>query len=428
MSSLPESSRNPNTESTGFDTMLGKLVVDHGFVTDEELMHCNNELTAAREEGNAGTLRDTLISNQFVTKRQLERIRKEFDATKSTHKIPGYKLIKKLGAGAMATVMLAEQKSLNRQVAIKILPKRHSEDPNFVERFYKEGKAAAQLNHPNIVHAYEVGQAGEHHFFVMEYVEGSDVREEIKEKKRLTEDAAIEIMLQSAKALQHAHSKGLIHRDIKPANIMLTRSGSVKVADLGLARSVDDTALAKQEEGRAYGTANYMSPEQIRGKVDIGPPADIYGLGATCYNMVTGKTPFTGKTPSDVMRGHLKTPLRAPDELNPTLSPGFCQIIEMCMGKELSDRYESMTDLIEDLELVKQGDSPHFARPAVDLTSLTIQPGGTAAPSPGNPLIGGGIVKQNQSSSLGDNPILLISLAGNAILILILILVFATSS
>ena len=358
--------------------MLGKLVIDHGFITNEELQHCNNELAAARKEGDPGTLRDSLISNDFVTQRQLERIRKEFDATKSTQSIPGYKLIKKLGAGAMATVMLAEQKSLNRQVAIKILPKRYSEDPNYVERFYKEGKAAAQLNHPNIVHAYEVGQAGEHHFFVMEYVEGSDVREEIKEKKRLTEDTAIEVMLQSAKALEHAHSKGLIHRDIKPANIMLTRSGSVKVADLGLARSVDDTDLAKKEEGRAYGTANYMSPEQIRGKVDIGPPADIYGLGATCYNMVTGKTPFSGKTPSDVMRGHLKTPLRAPDELNPTLSSGFCQIIEMCMGKELSERYESMTDLIEDLELVKQGDSPHFAKPAVDLSTVepvTVSPG-----------------------------------------------------
>ncbi len=427
MSMQPEPSRNSNTESTGFDTMLGKLVIDHGFITNEELQHCNNELAAARKEGDPGTLRDSLISNDFVTQRQLERIRKEFDATKSTQSIPGYKLIKKLGAGAMATVMLAEQKSLNRQVAIKILPKRYSEDPNYVERFYKEGKAAAQLNHPNIVHAYEVGQAGEHHFFVMEYVEGSDVREEIKEKKRLTEDTAIEVMLQSAKALEHAHSKGLIHRDIKPANIMLTRSGSVKVADLGLARSVDDTDLAKKEEGRAYGTANYMSPEQIRGKVDIGPPADIYGLGATCYNMVTGKTPFSGKTPSDVMRGHLKTPLRAPDELNPTLSSGFCQIIEMCMGKELSERYESMTDLIEDLELVKQGDSPHFAKPAVDLSTLTLQsdPG---MPSAGSSSGTNGVVRRDQGNSLADNPLLLISLAGNAILILILILVVVTSS
>ena len=426
MSTQPEPSRNPNTESTGFDTMLGKLVIDHGFVTNEELQQCNNELTAARKEGKPGTLRDSLISNEFVTQRQLERIRKEFNDTKSAQSIPGYKLIKKLGSGAMATVMLAEQRSLNRQVAIKILPKRFSEDLEYVDRFYKEGQAAAQLNHPNIVHAYEVGQAGEHHFFVMEYVEGSDVREEIKEKKRLPEDAAIEIMIQSAKALEHAHSKGLIHRDIKPANIMLTRSGSVKVADLGLARSVDDTAMAKKEEGRAYGTANYMSPEQIRGKVDIGPPADIYGLGATCYNMVTGKNPFTGKTPSDVMRGHLKTPLRAPDELNPMLSPGFCQIIEMCMGKELSDRYESMTDLIEDLELVKRGDQPHFAKPAVDLSSLMIQPDATATASE-NVSETSGVVRRDQGGNLADNPLLLISLAGNAILILILILVVATS-
>ena len=184
--------------------------------------------------------------------------------------------------------------------------------------------------------------------------------------------------------------------------------------------------MAKKEEGRAYGTANYMSPEQIRGKVDIGPPADIYGLGATCYNMVTGKNPFTGKTPSDVMRGHLKTPLRAPDELNPMLSPGFCQIIEMCMGKELSDRYESMTDLIEDLELVKRGDQPHFAKPAVDLSSLMIQPDATATASE-NVSETSGVVRRDQGGNLADNPLLLISLAGNAILILILILVVATS-
>ena len=143
--------------------------------------------------------------------------------------------------------------------------------------------------------------------------------------------------------------------------------------------------------------------------------------------MVTGKTPFSGKTPSEVMRGHLKTPLRAPDELNPTLSSGFCQIIEMCMGKELSERYESMTDLIEDLELVKQGDSPHFAKPAVDLSTLTLQsdPG---MPSAGSSSGTNGVVRRDQGNSLADNPLLLISLAGNAILILILILVVVTSN
>ncbi|MDG2423922.1 MAG: serine/threonine-protein kinase [Phycisphaerales bacterium] len=420
MSTQPDANQPSAPESTGFETMLGKLVVDQGLITDEELQQCSNELLATRSEGEINTLEDALITHQFVTRRQLDRLRKEFDATKSSLKIPGYRMIKKLGAGAMATVILAEQTSLNRLVAIKILPQKFSEDPNYLERFYKEGRAAAQLNHANIVHAYEVGQAGEHHFFVMEYVEGTDVREEIKDKKRLGEEQALEIMIQSAKALEHAHSKGLIHRDIKPANIMLTKSGTVKVADLGLARSVDDLKMAKEEEGRAYGTANYMSPEQIRGMVDIGPTADIYGLGGTCYHMVTGRVPYTGKNPSEVMRRHLKAPLTRPDDLNPALSPGFCQVIELMLAKDRTDRYESMTDLLEDLELVQQGDPPHFAKPAVDLSSLAVRIKSDASESESPTAV------PRRDSASSTNPMLILSIVINVILAVIIVAILAS--
>ncbi|MAT82189.1 MAG: serine/threonine protein kinase [Phycisphaerae bacterium] len=419
MSSKPDPNQSSAPESSGFETMLGKLVVDQGLITDEELLQCNSELLAARADGEVNTLEEALITHDFVTQRQLDRLRKEFEDTKSSLKIPGYRMVKKLGAGAMATVFLAEQKSLKRQVAIKILPQKFSED--LKTRFYDEGRAAAKLNHPNIVHAYEVGQAGEHHFFVMEYVEGSDVRQEIKDKKRLTEDKALEIMIQSAKALEHAHSKGLIHRDIKPANIMLTRNGTVKVADLGLARSVDDIEMAEKEAGRAYGTANYMSPEQIRGKVDIGPSADIYGLGGTCYHMVTGRVPFTGKNPSEVMRRHLKAPLTRPDDLNPSLSPGFCQVIEMMLAKDPSDRYESMTDLLEDLELVQRGDSPHFAKPAVDLSSLAVN----ITPDSASAEIPAAVPRRDSRSNV--SALLITSIGINIVLAIIVVAILATS-
>ena len=160
-------------------------------------------------------------------------------------------------------------------------------------------------------------------------------------KKKLSEKEALPIILQVAAALQHAHRRGFIHRDIKPKNIMISRTGEVKLADLGLARALDDLDAAEQEQGRAYGTPYYISPEQIRGKKEIAPAADIYGLGATLYHMVTGNVPFPGKSPSDVMHRHLKQELVPPDHINSTLSPGFSQVIEMMMAKNVSRRYQN---------------------------------------------------------------------------------------
>jgi serine/threonine-protein kinase len=361
----------------GFDTVLGKIVVASGLVTEDELEQCRVQIG---EEDGDRTLSDLLIEHSLLTDRQMSRLRKEFDARKSGQKIQGYKIKKKLGAGAMATVFLAEQLSLHRLVAIKVLPTKFSRDKNFIDRFYKEGRAAARLNHPNIVQAYDVGHSGEHHYFVMEYVEGDTVYERIQQLSRIPEEDAIDILIQSAGALHHAHQMGFVHRDIKPKNLMLTSSGQVKVADLGLARNLADSEAAEAEKGRAYGTPFYISPEQIRGELDIGPPADIYGLGATAYHMVTGHVPFSGKNPSDVMRQHLKTELKPPDQLNPALSAGFCQVIEMMLAKNRADRYRSAADLLEDLQRLSDGRSPAIAKPKLDLASLAVPVGGEDEP------------------------------------------------
>jgi len=363
----------------GFDTMLGVLVVQQGLATEDEVVQCRSQLA----DVDAATLGDLMLTNNFLTSRQLARLRKEFEAKKSTQRIPGYRIKRKLGAGAMATVFLAEQVSLNRLVAIKVLPRKFSEDKDFIARFYKEGRAAARLNHPNIVQAIDVGNSGDHHYFVMEYVEGETVYEKIVRDKRITEQEAVDILQQTARALSHAHEMGFIHRDIKPKNIMLSKGGQVKLADLGLARSMDDIETAKAEAGRAYGTPYYISPEQIRGKVDIGPPADIYGLGATAFHMVTGQVPFTGKNPSEVMHHHLKTPLEPPDHINPTLSAHFSQVLEMMLAKDATERYRNANDLLEDLNLLRKGEAPHYARPKLDLADMSAQV--TAAPSTGMP-------------------------------------------
>jgi serine/threonine-protein kinase len=358
----------------GFETLLGKLVVQSGLATKDEVDHCSNvleETSSSSGSGSIRTLAELLVEKDFITQHQLARLRQEFEAKKSGQHIPGFKVIKKLGSGAMATVFLAKQLSLDRLVAIKILPKKFSGNVKFIERFYKEGRSAAQLNHPNIVGAYDVGRAGENHYFVMEYVDGPTVHDRIQKSRRVKEKDAIEIVVQVAKALEHAHQRGFVHRDIKAKNIMITKRGRVKLADLGLARAMSDQDAAKAEAGRAYGTPYYISPEQIRGELTIGPPADLYGLGATFFHMVTGRVPFEGKNPSAVMHKHLKAPLEPPDHINPEISAGCAQVIEMMMAKKVEDRYQNATDLLEDLELVASGEPPHFAHRTLDSAAIT---------------------------------------------------------
>ncbi|MHC4413995.1 MAG: serine/threonine protein kinase [Planctomycetota bacterium] len=410
-------------ESTtgGFETVLGKLVVQRGLATPEEVELCNAQRRDFAQTDEPRTLGDLLISHGFLTARQLARVRSEVEAKKSTEQIPGYKIKRKIGSGAMATVFLARQLSLDRLVAIKVLPKKLSSNANFIERFYKEGRAAAQLNHPNIVSAYDVGKAGDHHYFVMEYVEGETVYRRIVKAGRIDEAEATGIVLQVAKALQHAHQRGFIHRDLKPKNIMLGRQGAVKLADLGLARAISDKEAAEAEAGRAYGTPYYISPEQIRGEVEIGPAADIYGLGATFYHMVTGKVPYEGKSPSAVMHKHLKCDLTPPDHINPKISAGCGQVIEMMMSKNIQDRYHSAADLLVDLELIDQGLPPHFAHRSLDFSEVT--PALAGEPAPPTP-----VPPQPDRSSGLESPlfmilliVMIVSLLANAVLLVLLL-------
>jgi eukaryotic-like serine/threonine-protein kinase len=173
-----------------------------------------------------------------------------------------------------------------------------------------------------------------------------------------------------ADALAHAHARGLIHRDVKPKNIVLTPEGIAKLTDLGLARAVDDKEAAESEAGKAYGTPYYISPEQIRGEVDIDFRADIYSLGATLYHLLTGRPPFEGETPSAVMHKHLKQPLTPVDHVNTALTAGVGEIIDVAMAKKREERYASTEDMLEDLRLVRSGQPPVHARRQVDLETL----------------------------------------------------------
>jgi serine/threonine-protein kinase len=226
------------------------------------------------------------------------------------------------------------------------------------------------MNHNNIVQAIDVGEAGGLYYFVMEYVEGKTLYDDLAKGKIFNEQEALEIIIQLAKALAHAHAQGLIHRDVKPKNIMINTDNVVKLADMGLARATSDAEAAKSEAGKAFGTPYYIAPEQVRGQVNIDGRADIYALGATLYHMITGKVPFDGSSPSEVMKKHIKEDLVPPDHLNTALSAGIAEVVEVMMSKNKKDRYKDMEELLVDLEEVKKGNPPVLARQKFNMAEL----------------------------------------------------------
>jgi len=358
------------SNETNTDTIFGRIAVEQGLCTDAELRRSLEELKH-RIKISPITLKDLMIDLGYITVTQAKRLGKTITESKAVaHQIPGYKILGKLGAGAMAIVYKGVQLSLNRTVAIKVLPKRFSENPEYVERFYKEGQAAGKLNHNNIVQAIDVGEAGGYHYFVMEYVEGKTIYNDLAKGSVFPEEDALDIITQVAHALNHAHACGLIHRDVKPKNIMINAAGVVKLADMGLARETTDIETAKSEKGKAYGTPYYIAPEQIRGEMDIDGRADIYGLGATLYHMVTGRVPFMAEDPSDVMRKHLREKLIPPDHINTKLSSGISEVIEIMMAKRKEDRYNDVPELLADLEAIQSGQPPLRAHQRFDMSAF----------------------------------------------------------
>jgi serine/threonine protein kinase len=344
---------------------LAHALISRGLLTREEVHSCR----ADGGETGPQALLARLVAAGFLTANQAERAGKELD-TLLGQQIPGYQLLERLGQGAMGTVYKARQMSMNRLVAVKVLHPRLAANPEFLQRLTREAHLAARLSHNNIIQAIDVGSAGPLHYFVMELVEGQTIREILEKGKVYEEREAVEIILQIAQALQHAHRRGLIHRDVKPANIVLTTEGIAKLADLGMARETDDAVLAQREKGIAMGTPYYMSPEQIRGRQNIDGRADLYALGATLYHMVTGKPPFYYPEIDRVLMAHLEEELTPPDHINQKLSAGLGEVVEFLMAKDRRRRYQKADDLIIDLECLLSGEAPKLARRKLQTSAL----------------------------------------------------------
>ena len=360
-----------SVNETSLDTLFSRIVLEQRLCTESELDRCQKELAARLKADEASTMEQLLLEYGFITATQAVRMKNNIKESKAAAgKIPGYRVMGKLGSGAMAVVYKAKQLSLDRTVAIKVLPRRFTEKSDYVERFYKEGRIAAKLNHNNIVQAIDVGEAAGLYYFVMEYVEGKTLYDDLSKGKIFDEAEALEIVIQLARALAHAHALGMIHRDVKPKNVMINKEGVVKLADMGLARETSDIEAAKNEQGKAFGTPYYIAPEQIRGKVNIDGRADLYALGATFFHMVAGRVPFEASTPAEVMRKHIKEPLVPPDHLNTSLSTGVAEVIEVMMAKNKKDRYNNMEELLIDLEAVRDGNPPLRARRRFNMEGL----------------------------------------------------------
>ena len=256
-----------------------------------------------------------------------------------------YEVLSKIGAGGMADVYKGKDQMLNRYVAIKVLKKEYKEDENFVRKFRSEAQAAAGLMHPNIVNVYDVGEDRGLYYMVMELVEGITLKEYIEKKGRLSHKEVISIAIQVCTGIGVAHAANIIHRDIKPQNIIISKDGKVKVTDFGIAKATTSNTVSSN----AMGSVHYTSPEQARGGFSD-QRSDIYSIGITLYEMVTGQVPFDGDSTVSVAIKHLQEEITPPSEIVPDIPYSLEQIILKCTQKNSERRYKNTNELIRDLK------------------------------------------------------------------------------
>ena len=256
-----------------------------------------------------------------------------------------YAVLSKIGAGGMADVYKGRDQMLNRYVAIKVLKREYKEDANFVRKFRSEAQAAAGLIHPNVVNVYDVGEDRGLYYMVMELVEGITLKEYIERKGRLSHKETISIAIQMCSGIGAAHKAEIIHRDIKPQNIIISKDGKVKVTDFGIAKALSSNTVSTN----AMGSVHYTSPEQARGGFSD-QRSDIYSIGITLFEMVTGRVPFDGETTVEVAMKHLQQEITPPSELVPEVPYSLEQIIMKCTQKSPERRYSSTMELIQDLK------------------------------------------------------------------------------
>jgi serine/threonine-protein kinase len=352
------------------DQKFANVALDAGLVTPEMVKECVAIQKRLKEMGLLPkSLKNLLVEKGYIADDVARKIARGEQAQKAKKKekivrIGGYEVISRLGKGQMGNVYKARQLSLDRIVALKVLPSRLAGDKRYLQRFLREAKAAGRLNHPNIVTAVDFGESNGLYYYAMDFVDGVNIGEILEEEGKLTEDEALAIALQIAKALEHAHENNIIHRDIKPENIMLDSEGRARLCDLGLAREANEDGALTQA-GLVLGTPYYVSPEQAEGRRNLDTRSDIYSLGITLFHIVTGQVPFKGNTGPAIMVKHITDKVPDPRQFNPDLSNGTAHLTRKMTAKKREQRYQTPAELIKDIERVIAGERPAAAGPVI---------------------------------------------------------------
>lgn len=346
-------------------------LIESGLVLDADLRDWLATLPSDRQPADAEQLARELVQQKKLTRYQAEQISAGAGASLT---LGNYVILDKLGQGGMGMVLKAEHKRMGRVVALKVMAPAAMKSPDAVKRFQREVQAAARLEHPNIVTAYDADEANGTHFLVMQFVDGTDLSALVKKNGPLRADQAVKCIIQAARGLEYAHEQGVIHRDIKPANLLIDKKGTVKILDMGLAR-IDDSVGGSSEgagltsTGTIMGTVDYMSPEQAMDTKHADARSDIYSLGCSLYYLLTGKVVYDGDTMMKKLMAHQNAPL--PDLDHPGDETGTTALstqtsslnitFRRMVAKKPEDRPQSMTDVIAELERCFSGNSPTVA-------------------------------------------------------------------
>jgi serine/threonine protein kinase len=366
----------PMPSPTTTDEFL-ELVRKSGVVDEKKLATYLDKVRAAQTLPNtpaavAGVLvRDGLLTH-FQAEQFLQGKWRRFSLGK-------YKVLEKLGSGGMGTVYLCEHKLMRRRVAVKVLPEQKAADSSSLERFYREARAVAALDHPNIVRAYDIDQDDKLHFLVMEHVDGASLQEMVKKTGPMDVLRACHYIRQAALGLQHAHeTAGIVHRDIKPSNVLVDRNGIVKILDMGLARFFhdEDDVLTKKYEENVLGTADYLAPEQALDSHSVDIRADIYSLGATFYFCLTGRTPFAEGTIAQKLIWHQTRQPKPVRQLRAEVPEGVVAILEKMMAKDANQRPARPIEVAEALAPWTQ--TPIPPPPEAEMPQLSLAAMGTS--------------------------------------------------
>lgn len=354
------------------DDAFAKYLLQMRTLTQAQIDAARTEQANRAAAGEYWPLAEVLVRQGVITSDIRDNVEKLTNprGPAQLSKLGQFNLVKKLGEGGMGTVYLADDTISKRKVALKVLPRKLSDDLNALTRFKREAKAMAKLNHENIVAAFSTGEEKGFNYLVMELCEGEPLDKKLKRKHYLDWDRAINITFQTAQGLKHAHEQGIIHRDIKPANIYVLKNGVVKILDMGLSKNLDGNESSfNTQSGVVLGTPHYIAPEQATGERDIDGRADIYSLGATLYNMVTGQTPFQGSSSAVIMLKHINEKLPNPQDIREGIPDGVVLVIEKMMAKAPADRYANCAELLKDLELLSKGKMPQIAVPMDEFKS-----------------------------------------------------------